>query len=90
MKIFELSKELGAENKEVIEFLNKNGVEVKSHMNSIEDKEIEMVKKHFGKSSAASENKGETAKKTENADKSVKTAEKQAKPVAKTDMRNRN
>ena len=46
-KIHELAKELNKSSKEVMDFLNKNGVEVKSHMSSIEDTQIEMVKKEF-------------------------------------------
>ena len=39
-KIHELAKELNKSSKEVMDFLNKNGVEVKSHMSSIEDTQI--------------------------------------------------
>ena len=46
-KIFELAKELNKSSKEVMEVLQKNGVEVKSHMNSLEDDQIAMVKKAF-------------------------------------------
>ena len=46
-KIHELAKELNKSSKEVMDFLNKNGVEVKSHMSSIEDTQIDMVKKEF-------------------------------------------
>ena len=47
VRIHELAKELNKSSKEVMDFLNKNGVEVKSHMSSIEDTQIEMVKKEF-------------------------------------------
>ena len=46
-KIYELAKELNKQSKDIVEFLNKNGVEVKSHMSSVEDAQIEMVKKAF-------------------------------------------
>ena len=46
-KIFELAKELNKSSKEVMEVLQKNGIEVKSHMNSLEDEQIAMVKKVF-------------------------------------------
>ena len=46
-KIHDLAKELNKSSKEVMDFLNKNGVEVKSHMSSIEDTQIDMVKKEF-------------------------------------------
>ena len=54
-KIHELAKELNKSSKEVMDFLNKNGVEVKSHMSSIEDTQIDMVKKEFAKSSTSTE-----------------------------------
>ena len=49
MKIHELAKELDVSSKEVITFLNDKGMEVKSHMSSIEDDAIALVKKQFGK-----------------------------------------
>ena len=47
-KIHELAKELNKPSKDIVEYLNKNGVEVKNHMSSIEDAQIDMVKKAFG------------------------------------------
>ena len=47
-KIHELAKELNKQSKEILEYLNNHGVEVKSHMSAIEDAQIEMVKKAFG------------------------------------------
>ncbi len=47
-KIYELAKEINKPSKEVVDYLNKHGVEVKNHMNVIEDAQIEMVKKAFG------------------------------------------
>ena len=47
-KIHELAKELNKPSKDIVEFLNKNGVEVKSHLSAIEDAQIDMVKKAFG------------------------------------------
>ena len=49
IKIHELAKELDVSSKEVITFLNDKGMEVKSHMSSIEDDAIALVKKQFGK-----------------------------------------
>ena len=37
MRVHELAKELGIENKELIEILQKKNVEVKNHMSSLED-----------------------------------------------------
>jgi len=46
-KIHELAKELNKSSKEVMEVLNKNGIEVKSHLSNIEDDQVEMVKRAF-------------------------------------------
>ncbi len=48
MKIYELAKSLDKPNKEIIQFLNDKGFDVKSHMNSIEDNQIDLVRKHYG------------------------------------------
>ncbi len=48
MKIYELAKSLNKSNKDIIQLLNDKGIEVKSHMNSIEDNHIDLVRKHFG------------------------------------------
>ena len=47
MRVHELAKELGKENKEIIEFLRGQNVEVKSHMSSVSDEHIAMVKAKF-------------------------------------------
>ena len=46
-KIHELAKEINRSNKEIIEVLNKNGVDVKSHLSAIDEGQVEMVKKAF-------------------------------------------
>ena len=53
IKIHELAKELEVSSKEVITFLNDKGMEVKSHMSSIEDDAAALVKARFGKKSEA-------------------------------------
>ena len=47
MRIHELSKEINVSNKEIIELLKSNGIEVASHMSNIEDDAIALVKKKF-------------------------------------------
>ncbi len=49
MKIFELAKELSVQSKDVVTYLVESGSAVKSHMSNIEDNEIDMVRKKFGK-----------------------------------------
>jgi translation initiation factor IF-2 len=45
MKIHELSKKLGLENKQVIEMANKNGIDAKSHLSSITEEEGKMLER---------------------------------------------
>lgn len=48
MKVYELAKELDKQSKEILTFLGDKGVEVKSHMSTIEDDAVKMVKEAFG------------------------------------------
>jgi translation initiation factor IF-2 len=43
-RVYELAKELGLENKELIAHLEKMGITVKSHSSSLEDAEVEKIK----------------------------------------------
>ena len=45
MRVHELAKELGMENKELIELLGKNKVDVKSHMSSVTADTAEHIRK---------------------------------------------
>ena len=67
MRVHELAKELGIENKELIEILQKKNVEVKNHMSSLEDSVAdEMRREHSGSMAAKPEMKTEeTAAKPE-------------------------
>ena len=47
-KVYELAKEVEKQSKEVIAFLQENGIEVKAAQSSVEDAAAEMVRKHFG------------------------------------------
>lgn len=50
MRVHELAKELGRQNKELLNFLIEKGIEVKSHMSSLENDQVDMIKKALGKS----------------------------------------
>lgn len=63
LRVHELAKELEKTNKEVLDFLKKENVDVKSHMSSLEEEQVLMVKKAF--SSNQEEAKKEEAKKEE-------------------------
>ncbi|MCM1162390.1 MAG: translation initiation factor IF-2 [Roseburia sp.] len=66
MKIYELAKEIDKTNKEILNFLAEKGIEAKSHMNTIEEDTVEMVRKAFSaKEEAKEEPKREEMKETE-------------------------
>ena len=44
MRVHELAKELDKTNKEVLDMLKERGIEVKSHMSSLTDEQIQAVK----------------------------------------------
>ena len=46
-RVYELAKELGIENKELIARLEKLGITVKSHSSSLEDSDVERLKRDF-------------------------------------------
>ena len=45
IRVYELAKELGRDNKEIINCLTANGIEVKSHMSVLEEDQIQTVKR---------------------------------------------
>ena len=48
-KIFELAKELGIQSRDIITFLQQEGVDAKAAQSSIEEDAVQTIKKHFGK-----------------------------------------
>ncbi|MGN6710623.1 translation initiation factor IF-2 [Anaerocolumna jejuensis] len=80
IKIYELAKEFNIHSKDIVGFLNDKGVDVKSHMSSIDDKEINMVKGHFAPQSGQtgqtekSSSVAATALAAENKEKKAETA----------------
>ncbi|WP_342389106.1 translation initiation factor IF-2 [Salinicoccus bachuensis] len=50
IRIYEYAKECGVPSKKVIEFLQARDIEVKSHMKSLEDSEVNLLNKEFKKS----------------------------------------
>ncbi len=49
LKVFELAQELNVSSKDIMTYLSENGIVKKSHLNNIEEKEIEIVKAKFEK-----------------------------------------
>ncbi len=52
MRVHELAKELGLENKALLDILAKKKVEVKNHMNSLDETVIMEIRREFGKKAA--------------------------------------
>ena len=71
MRVHELAKELGLENKALLDILAKRKVEVKNHMNSLEESVVSDLRREFGRKAA----EGKPAAPSE-AEAPAKTAEK--------------
>lgn len=79
MKIYELAKEIDKTNKEILSFLAEKGIEAKSHMSTIEEETVEMVKKAFSDNGSREASRG--AEETEAKAAEAKAAEtKEAAP----------
>ena len=65
MRIHKLAKDLGIENKVLVEFLQKQGADVKSHMSSCPEELIDVVMEKFGKKEAPAKKEAEEPKKPE-------------------------
>lgn len=57
MRVHELAKEIEKQSKEIIKFLFGKGIEVKNHMATLEEDQVEMVKKEFASTSNSKEDK---------------------------------
>ena len=77
MRVHELAKELGLENKQIIEFLNTTEYAVTSHSSNIEEAAQQMVRKKFSKAeketAPAEEKKAAPEQKTPAKDDAAKT-----------------
>ena len=78
-KVYELAKEVDKSSKEVLAFLQENGIEAKAAQSSVEDGAADMVRKHFGVNAEAV--KKEEAPKAE----TVKTEEVKAAEAPKAE-----
>ena len=65
MRIHQLAKDLGIENKVLVEFLQKQGSDVKSHMSSVPEDMVDVVMEKFGKKEAPAKKEAEEPKKPE-------------------------
>ena len=53
MRVYELGKELGVPNKELVAWFNENGITVKGHMSSVDDAQADSARAVFGKTEEA-------------------------------------
>lgn len=53
IRVHELAKQLDKSNKDVMQILTENHVEVKSHMSTLTDEHVDIVTKHFKKQETA-------------------------------------
>lgn len=57
MKVYELAKELNVTNTEMMDWLKKEKMEVKSHLSTLEDSDVEKIRKNFKKKSVKEDKK---------------------------------
>ncbi|MCI8327741.1 MAG: translation initiation factor IF-2, partial [Lachnospiraceae bacterium] len=69
VKVHELAKELNIQSKEILHYLSEQNIEIKSHMSSVEDDIIAIVKKKFSQKEMSSQ---EGPKKAEGKEQSAK------------------
>ena len=90
MRVHELAKELGLENKQIIEFLNTTEYAVTSHSSNIEEAAQQMVRKKFSKAeketAPAEEKKAAPEQKTPAKDDAAKTENGAERPKKKSSI----
>lgn len=64
IRIHELAKKLGKDNKEILNYLAEKGISVKNHMSSLEEEQVAMVEDKFKKKEGKAEVKPETKTET--------------------------
>ena len=83
IRVHELAKQISKDTKEIKKILADNGIEVKSHMSSIDEKAVEIVKKAFGlvqdkTSESKKEDKNPVNNKADNKKKNEKSPKEQS------------
>ena len=79
IKLHEIAKEIGLTSKEVVEKAKELGMDVKSHMSSVDEEQAEKIKKSFSKENKKSEEKAKIKKVASS--KNKKEEKKQSSPV---------
>ena len=60
MKLYELAKELNLASKELLKKVKELGIEVKSHLSSLEDSDVEKIRKTFSSTTNNTKNSKES------------------------------
>ena len=81
MRVHELAKELGLENRALLDILAKKKVEVKNHMNSLEESVVSDLRREFGKKPASVPGAAKPAEKAETAPKKAEVPVRTEKPA---------
>ena len=66
MKIYDLAKELNLASKELLQKVKEMGIDVKSHLSSLSDEDVEIIRKSFSEKKSNNENKTKENKNTTN------------------------
>ena len=73
MKLYDLAKELNLTSKELLKKAGELGIEAKSHLSSLEDSDVEKLRKSFGKKTQKPQEKPSDKKTTTKAQKDEKS-----------------
>ena len=65
-RVYEVAKKLGKDNKEILEILKSNQIDVKNHMSMVSDDQVAIVEKALAPKKNTSSSKKQNFKKQEN------------------------
>ena len=71
-RVYEVAKKLGKDNKEILEILKSNQIDVKNHMSMVSDDQVAIVEKALAPKKNTSSSKKQNFKKQENGKKDGK------------------
>ena len=86
IRVHELAKELGKQNREIMELLRAEGIDVKSHMSNVEESQAAVIRKKIKDLGKEKDTKLETPKTEEKVVTAKKDAEKTEAPKKKKNI----
>lgn len=84
MRIYELAKQLNVPAKELVEFLNKQGISAKSHMSAIDQNAVQLVEKKYKKGATSAPVQPSQERKEPMQTESMTSRTSERKPVQQT------